>query len=116
MLPVGATNTLPAGISISVSYTPKLPPVAHRDTDPDVNLGAFQGLPMSKKIVVNKRNVAGHTLLASETLTLLKIDLRNYFKMDRAGSYRVSTSFHIPGKPTTQTGDFSFSLDHPDTP
>jgi hypothetical protein len=113
VLPAGATNTFSKGISISVSYSPKLLPLIRRLTDPDVDLGPFHELPLRNKIVVNTVHETGPTLLPTETLTLLKIDLRDYFPMDHAGSYRVSTFFHLPGQPATQTGAFSFSLDHP---
>jgi hypothetical protein len=112
MLPAGATNTLPAGIGISVSYSPKLPPLAHRYNDPAVDLGPFQELPMRKKITVSRESVIGPTLKPTKSLTVLKIDLRDYFDMIRRGSYRVKALFHVPGQPDTQSDEVGFSLDH----
>jgi len=115
MLPTGASNTLPTGIVISVSYSPKLPPLAHRYTDPEVDLGPFQELPMRKEISVSKDNLNGPTLKPTQSLTVLKIDLRDYFELTRTGSYRVKALFHVPGQPDTQSDEVGFSLDQPAT-
>jgi hypothetical protein len=113
MLPTGASNKLPKGIVISVSYSPKLPPLAQRNTDPAVDLGPFQELPMRKEISVSKENLKGPTLKPTQSLTVLKIDLRDYFDMTRAGSYRVKALFHVPGQLDTKSDEVGFSVNHP---
>jgi hypothetical protein len=123
--PPDANQTLPGGIALSVSYSEKIPPEIF---SPPVKLvepspffgggnvnhpfdyGTWKEVPLRNEVKVATATTPGPVLGAAHELTLLKIDLRDFFDMSRPGSYHVKALFHLPGQPVSESNEITFSL------
>jgi hypothetical protein len=110
LLPPGAVKTLPAAIGLSVSYSEKLAPAIQRFSEPIFDPAPYHELPLRKEVVIAPEQPAGSTLYPTQKLTVLKIDLRDFFDMSRPGTYRVEALFHVPGEPGSKSNEVTFSI------
>ena len=121
MLPANAAKALPAGVSLSLSYSEKIPPDALKQTSqPPVEFGFFDmperfdygewhELALRKEIATADKT-AGAQLDAANELTVLQIELRDYFDISRAGSYRLVATFHAAGEKEAKSEEIIFTL------
>lgn len=109
MLPPSAKMKLPQGISLSLSYSEKIPPKVVSFSEPPFNYGSWQDVPLRKEVQVESTATSGPTLIPTQDFTVLSIDLRDFFDMSRPGTYRVQALFHMPGLPETKSNKITFS-------
>jgi hypothetical protein len=110
MLPPDANKALPQGISLSLSYSEKLPPKVWRFSEPPFDYGSWQEVPLRKEVQVETSETPGPTLIPTQDFTVLKIDLRDFFDMSRPGTYRVQALFHVPGQAADKSNEITFSV------
>jgi hypothetical protein len=108
--PPHAAKTLPAGLTLEVSWSPKIPPAVQRFDTPNFDYGAFQPVPPRPGITVTKSAAPGPVLQPTETRVILEADLRDYFDLARPGTYKVKVQFHLPSQPPSATGEITFSI------
>jgi hypothetical protein len=110
MLPAGAKMTLPRGISLSLTYSEKLPPKVANFSGPRVDYGSWQDIPLRKEVQIDTSNTLGPTLSPTQDLTVLDIDLRDFFDMSRPGTYRLKALFRAPGQAPNPSNEITFSV------
>jgi hypothetical protein len=110
MLPPGAKIMLPQGISLSLSYSEKIPPKVASFSEPPFNYGSWQDVPLRKEVQIAASNTPGPTLVPTKTFTVLDIDLRDFFDMSHPGTYRVKALFHVPGQASDKSNEVTFSV------
>jgi hypothetical protein len=113
ILPPGASKTLAPGIKLSLSYSGKIPPKVQRFSESPFDYGGWQELPLRQEIGTAANQVAVNVLAPTEEMTILSVDLRDYFEVNRPGSYRVKVLFRVPGQPEGQSDEIIFSLAEP---
>ena len=113
VLPPGAKGMLPAGLTLVVSYSAKVPPRIKRFTDPPFDFGTFQDLPLRAGVAVAAAPAAGPVLGPEQKLTLLRGDLREYFDLTRPGTYHLHAKFHLPGDAPSETAEQTFFIGSP---
>jgi hypothetical protein len=110
-VPDGAARILPPGITLHLTYSDKIDPVvANPPSQPEPSFGLFGGgrtpfdygswteVPLKKGITVGDGKAPGPILAAGSDLTLLQIDLRDFFDMSKPGTYRFAATFQVPGE------------------
>jgi hypothetical protein len=110
MLPPGAKMKLPQGISLSLSYSEKIPPKVISFSEPPFNYGSWQDVPLRQEVQIEASNTPGPTLIPTQDFTVLDVDLRDFFDMSRPGTYRVKALFHLPGQAADQSNEVTFSV------
>jgi len=110
MLPPGAKKALPQGMSLSLSYSEKLPPKVWRFSEPPFDYGSWQDVPLRKEVQIESSDTPGPTLSPSQDFTVLDIDLSDFFDMSRPGTYRVQALFHLPGQAAGKSNEITFSI------
>jgi hypothetical protein len=125
VLPPNANQALPPDISLSVFYSKKIPPeifappakpveswwfLGASQSKPPFDYGAWTALPLRKEIKVATAAAPGPVVGAAHELTLLKIDLRDFFDLSHPGTYRVKALFHVPGQPPADSSEITFSV------
>ena len=110
LIPSGATKTLPEGISLTVSYSDKVPPVIQRFEAAPFDFGAFLDIPLRKEVVVSREKGLSPMLTPTGKLPVLKIDLREFFDLSHPGTYKVKVLFHVPGQPASESSVVTFSI------
>ncbi len=110
VLPAGAGRALPPGIRFALSYSEKVPPRGRDYSDPPFDYGAWEKMPLREEVRTVEGNAPEPVLNPGQELTLLDIDLRDYFDLGRVGSYRFQAVFQAPGKPESAADEFIFSV------
>jgi hypothetical protein len=110
MLPPDANKALPQGMSLSLSYSEKLPPKVWRFSEPPVDYGSWQDVPLRKEVHMAASATPGPALIPTQDFTVLDIDLRDFFDMSRPGTYRLKALFHVPGLAPSQSNEITFSI------
>ena len=110
VLPADAGRALPAGISLTLGYSGKIPPPREDYSDHPFDYGAWKGMPWRDGVRPVVGEGAGPVLSPGQESTVLNIDLRDYFDVSRAGSYRLQGTFHVPGQPESPTREIIFSV------
>ena len=110
VLPPHASKTLPAGLVLKISWSPKVPPAMQRFDVPQFDYGAFQNLPMRAGVTVTKPSTPGLTLQPTGTCTILEGDLRDYFDLARPGTYKIKARFQVAGQSPAETREITFSI------
>ena len=110
MLAPGAKKALPEGVSLSLLYSEKFPPKVVSFSEPAFNYGSWQDVPLRKEVQAEAGDTPGPTLSPTQDFTVLNIDLRDFFDMSRAGTYRVQALFHVPGEPGSKSNEVTFSI------
>ncbi len=110
MIRPGASKTLPQGIGFSVTYSDKVPPLIQRFSDPPFDYGTFQDLPLRKEVTVSTEKITGPEIGPTGRVTVLEIDLRDYFDLSRRGTYKVRAVFQVPGQPSSESNEITFSI------
>lgn len=112
-IPVDTAKTLPPGIALHLTYSEKIDPAIANppaQTEPfgffsaprkQFDYGAWSDVPAKKEISVAGGKTAGPFVPAGGDLTLLQIDLRDYFHMSRPGTYRLQVEFEKSGNPSS---------------
>jgi hypothetical protein len=95
--PEGDSKHLPAGTTLAVSYSPKLleEPFEPRFVE-ECKLD-WQTMPLSLTPPAATAPGASRMLRPTETVTALKVDLRDFADFNRPGSYRVKIAFPAEG-------------------
>jgi len=109
-LPSGAKTTLPAGISLSLLFSEKIPPKVVNFSEPPFNYGPWQNIPLRKEVQVESTAAPGPTLIPTQDFTVLDIDLRDFFDTSRPGTYRLKALFHLPGQTPDKSNEITFSV------
>ena len=109
-LPVDAGKALPAGMSLELSYTDKIPPKIARFSEPEFKFGTWHDLPLRKEVRLVENKVPGPTLSPAQNYDVLAIDLRDFFDMSRPGTYRLKADFHVPGEKAGTSNEVTFSV------
>jgi hypothetical protein len=110
MLPPGAKSTLPRAISLSLSFSERIPPRFARFSEPFFDYGSWQAVPLRKQVRMEASNTPGPTLIPTRDFTVLDMDLRDFFDMSRPGSYRAKALFHLPGHAAGESAAIQFSV------
>jgi hypothetical protein len=108
ILPPGATKMLPAGVTLMVSYSAKVPALIQRFSDPQFDFGTFEKLTLCPGIPVAPPPLEIAKLYPMQKLTVFKADLRDYFDLSRPGTYHVKAQFHVTGQPVSTTSEITF--------
>ena len=111
-LPHGAgRGELPAGMTLALSYSPKLPPRIDRIGDPKFDFGSFESVPMRSAVTVAPTATAPPMKLQPmQVNTIFSGDLRDCFDLSRPGTYRLQAQFHVPNQPIVKTSTFTFFI------
>jgi hypothetical protein len=110
VISAGATKALPAGITLSASYSDKLPPVVQRFDEPPFEPAPYHDLPLKQGITVAPAQPDGPSLVPTVKQPILQIDLRDYFDLSRPGLYRIGIELQIPGQPKIGLPPIEFGL------
>ncbi len=110
VLPAGTGKALPPGMRLSLSYSAKTPPRIKDYTDPPFDYGAWQEITLRDEVRTAVGAASGPVLSPDQRLTLLETDLRDYYDLSRAGSYRLRAVFQVTGQPESASADFTFSV------
>jgi hypothetical protein len=110
MLSPYAKMTLPQGIGLALSYSEKIPPKVVSFSEPPFNYGSWRDIPFRKEVQIDANNTPGPTLVSTKNLTVLDIDLRDFFDMSHPGTYRVKALFHVPGQASDKSNEVTFSV------
>ena len=110
VLPPHASKTLPTGLALEVSWSPKIPPALQRYDAPKFDYGPFQNLPLRANLTVTKPSTPGPILPPTGTCTILEGDLRDYFDLTRPGTYKAKVRFQVPTQLPAETYEITFSL------
>ncbi len=122
IIPPNTRKTLPAGITLHLTYSEKIPPQIQNAPAgtagtgfvlggaplPVFDYGTWDEVSLRKEIAVADTPAQGPLLQAASELTLLQINLRDYFDIGRPGSYRVQAAFNVPGEPAAKSQEIIF--------
>jgi hypothetical protein len=109
-LPAGATKALPSGVSLELTYSDRIPPAVQRFSNPPFDFGTWQKVALRKEVLVVENKAPGPMLNPTGDYVVLNSDLRDFFDLNRAGSYRLTALFRVPGQPDHKSNEFSFSI------
>ena len=110
MLAPGVHQVLPPGFGLLLSYSGKVPPRVQRFPEPPFDYGTWQETPLRGEVRTVDGEAAGSTLGSARELTVLEIDLRDYFGLSRRGSYRLRATFRVSGQPESRSNEIVFSV------
>ncbi len=113
LLPAGATKVLPPGIRLSLSYSEKIPPKVQRFGERQFDYGKWHDLPLRPEIGPPANQAQAQTLAPAQELTVLSVDLRDYFETNCPGSYRVRVFFPWQGHQEGESNDIIFTVAEP---
>jgi hypothetical protein len=109
--PDSGRAVLPAGITLALSYSPKLPPRIQRIGDPEFDFGTFESVPPCSEVTVTPTtSTPSGKLQPMEVQTVFSGDLRDYFDVSRPGTYRIHAQLHVPGQSVAQTRTLTFFI------
>jgi hypothetical protein len=101
----GNTKRLPRGVELTLGYSDKT--FANAYSIPDAE---WQSVPLKKGIVIAESQATTPTLAPTEELSIMASDLRDYFEVNRRGTYRIQAGFHDPGGVTGKTNPATFTI------
>jgi hypothetical protein len=116
ILPANNARTLPAAVRFTLSYSEKMPPAptarefaSNMQNRVPVDYGSWQDIPLRKEITMAGPADA-RAIGPDARIELLKIDLRDYFKITRPGTYRLDVTFQEPGQKASPTQHVFYNL------
>ena len=112
IVPAGASKMLPPGLTLHLTYSEKIDPVAVRQAAPPsgqppglrpYDYAPWSEVPLKKDITIAGGKAPSPTLGAAANLELLQIDLRDYFEIAKPGTYRFDVVYQKdPDVPATR--------------
>jgi hypothetical protein len=109
-IPSPTSKALPAGVTLSLAYSGKIPPRMIRFEEPQFDFGSFEEIPLRKGVVAAPEVAPGPKLLPMQVKTIFSGDLRDYFDLSRPGTYQLQARFHVPGQPIAKTQPLAFFI------
>jgi hypothetical protein len=110
LLPAVPGKALPPGLTLALDYSDKLPPHIFRWSEQPFVYGPWTSVPLRPDVGVSPNGGASTALTPTQQRTLLDINLCDYFDLSRAGAYRLTARFHVPGQPEVKTRQDIFSI------
>jgi hypothetical protein len=110
LVPFGVTGVLPTGMTLSVSYSPKIPPYMSRISSLPFDPGVFAPVPLRPKVKVGSVKPSPPAIGPDQDFHVVHEPLSDFVDLSREGTYKVQVVLDPAGHPAVELGPVQFYI------